>query len=80
VEDAPAWKPARAAYEYAAVTCGTDLGNMLLVAVHLRDIDGAARAGMATAWINRTGTPYPEIFTPPTVTLAALPELDDRLP
>ena len=80
VEDAPAWKPARAAYEYAARTCGTDLGDMLLVAVHPWDIDGAARAGMTTAWINRTGIPYPDVFTPPTFTVAALPDLDDRLP
>ena len=80
VEDAPAWKPARAAYEYAAATCGSDLRDMLLVAVHPWDIDGAARAGMTTAWINRTGTPYPEVFTPPTFTVAALADLADRLP
>ncbi len=80
VQDAPAWKPARAAYEYAAHTCGTELGEMMLVAVHPWDIDGAARAGMSTAWINRTGTPYPDCFTPSTLTVAALPELADRLP
>jgi 2-haloacid dehalogenase len=57
VEDAGAWKPARAAYEYAARTCGTEPGDMLLVAVHPWDIDGAARAGMSTAWINRADTP-----------------------
>jgi 2-haloacid dehalogenase len=79
VQDAPAWKPARAAYQYAGRTCGTQLGEMLLVAVHPWDIDGAARAGMTTAWINRTGTTYPDCFTPPTLTVAALPELADRL-
>ena len=79
VEVAPAWKPARAAYEYAAATCGSDLGDMLLVAVHPWDIDGAARAGMTTARINRTGVPYPDVFTPPTFTVAALPDLADRL-
>ena len=79
VEDAPAWKPARAAYEHAAATCGSDLGDMLLVAVHPWDIDGAARAGMTTARINRTGAPYPDVFTPPTFTVAALPDLADRL-
>src|SRR5919199_2761370 len=79
VQDAPAWKPARAAYEYAAATCGSDLGDMLLVAVHPWDIDGAARAGMMTSWINRTGTPYPDVFTPPTFTVVTLPDLADRL-
>ena len=79
VEDAPAWKPARAAYEYAAAACGSDLVDMLLVAVHPWDIDGAARAGMMTVWINRSGAPYPDVFRPPTFTLATLPDLAGRL-
>ena len=79
VEDAGAWKPARAAYEYAARTCGTDLGDMLLIAVHPWDIDGAARAGMATAWIDRTGAPYPEVFTPPSLTATSLTGLAEQL-
>lgn len=80
VEDAPAWKPARAAYEHAARSCRVEPAEMLLVAVHPWDIDGAARAGLSTAWINRTGTPYPEFFTEPTVTVGALTELPDALP
>ena len=80
VQDAPAWKPARAAYEYAAQTCGAELAQMMLVAVHPWDIDGAARAGMSTAWINRTGGPYPDCFTAPTLTVATLPELAEQLP
>ncbi|SDX99011.1 2-haloacid dehalogenase [Modestobacter sp. DSM 44400] len=79
VEDAGAWKPARAAYEYAARTCGIDLGDMLLVAVHPWDIDGAARAGMATAWINREGSGYPDVFTAPALTATSLAELADVL-
>jgi 2-haloacid dehalogenase len=68
VADAPAWKPARAAYEYAAQVCGTTLESMLLVAVHPWDIDGAKRAGMRAAWIDRKGTPYPQHFMPPDIT------------
>jgi 2-haloacid dehalogenase len=79
VEDAGAWKPARVSYEHAARTCGTGLGDMLMVAVHPWDLDGAARAGMATAWIDRTGAPWPDVFTPPTLTAAGLPELAERL-
>lgn len=79
VEDAGAWKPARASYEYAARTCGTELSDMLLVAVHPWDIDGAARAGMDTAWINRTGTPYPSFFTPPSLTATSLVDLAGQL-
>jgi len=65
VEDAGIWKPARAAYEYAARACSVPVQEMLLVAVHPWDIDGAHRAGLATAWINRTGGPYPDYFTRP---------------
>jgi 2-haloacid dehalogenase len=79
VEDAGAWKPARTAYEYAARTCGTDLGDMLLVAVHPWDTDGAARAGMTTAWINRSGTGYPESFTPPSLRATGLTDLAHQL-
>ncbi len=34
--------------------------DAMLVAVHPWDIDGAARAGLATAWINRNGGVYPD--------------------
>jgi 2-haloacid dehalogenase len=75
VEDAPAWKPAKAAYDYAATACRATPNEMLLVAVHPWDIHGAARAGLATAWINRTGAPYPGYFRTPDHTVASLPEL-----
>jgi 2-haloacid dehalogenase len=75
VEDAPAWKPAKASYDYAATALGTTPEQMLLVAVHPWDIDGASRAGFATAWINRTGGPYPDYFEAPDHIISALPEL-----
>lgn len=75
VEDARAWKPAREAYAYAAEQCGTSLGAMLLVAVHPWDIDGAKRAGMQAAWLDRRATPYPGHFTEPDMTARALDEL-----
>lgn len=75
VQDAPSWKPGKAAYEYAASACGTTPDQMLLVAVHPWDIHGAARAGLATAWINRTGGPYPNYFQAPDHAVSALSEL-----
>ncbi|MDQ2788541.1 MAG: haloacid dehalogenase type II [Pseudonocardiales bacterium] len=75
VEDAGVWKPAREAYAYAARTCGTEPADMMLVAVHPWDIDGAARAGLATAWINRTETPYPGYCRPPAHTVTRLDQL-----
>lgn len=79
VEDAGVWKPAPGAYQYAARECGTELSEMVLVAVHPWDIDGAARAGMSTAWINRSGVSYPGYFTPPQHTISALSDLASRL-
>ncbi|AOT03265.1 haloacid dehalogenase type II [Arthrobacter sp. U41] len=75
VEDAPAWKPGKASYEYAASACGTRPEQMLLVAVHPWDIHGASRAGLATAWINRAGGPYQNYFQAPDHAVSALPEL-----
>lgn len=79
VEDAPAWKPARSSYEYAATRTGTDPGSMLLVAVHPWDIHGAARAGLRTAWLNRTGGSYPAYFEAPDFTVSTLTDLAPAL-
>lgn len=65
VEDAPAWKPAPAAYAYAARSCSVPAGEMLLVAVHPWDIHGARRAGMRAGWIARRPAPYPGYFAAP---------------
>lgn len=79
VEDAPAWKPSSASYDYAAAVCGTDPAQMMLVAVHPWDIHGAAHAGLRTAWINRGGQSYPPHFEAPDVTVTALTELPAAL-
>lgn len=79
VTDAAAWKPARQAYEYAAQQCGTSLEAMLLVAVHPWDIDGAKRAGMRAAWIDRRGTVYPGHFSEPDITGRTLDEVATAL-
>ena len=75
VEDAGAWKPMRAAYDYAAEACGVRPSELLLVAVHPWDIHGAAEAGLATAWLNRGGDTYPSYFTAPDYTVTRLAEL-----
>jgi 2-haloacid dehalogenase len=67
VEGASSWKPASGAYEYAAQQCEVEVKDMMLVASHPWDIDGAHRAGLGTAWINRTGATYPDYFVGPTI-------------
>lgn len=79
VEDAGRWKPAPEAYAYALQECGVDPEDAILVAVHPWDIDGASRAGLATAWVNRTGGPYPEYFSAPDITAASLNDLANQL-
>ncbi|GAA1576753.1 MULTISPECIES: haloacid dehalogenase type II [Kribbella] len=59
------WKPHPAAYRYAAEVCGVPVERMALAAVHPWDIDGAARAGLQTAYIDRRKTPYPKVFRAP---------------
>jgi 2-haloacid dehalogenase len=77
VEDAGSWKPTARAYEYAAQELDVKVEDLLLVAVHPWDIDGAARAGLQTAWVNRSGGPYPATFTSPTYTVEGIEDLAD---
>ena len=79
VEDAGRWKPARVAYEHAATACEVPADELLLVAVHPWDIDGAARAGLQTAWLNRSGTSYPSHLTPPDLAVGDLRDLAPAL-
>ena len=79
VEDAGAWKPDARSYAYALAECDVGPGDAMLVAVHPWDIDGASRAGLATAWIDRTGSRYPSYFRAPDVVAASLVDLADVL-
>lgn len=73
------WKPGKASYDYAATICGTSPGQMLLVAVHPWISTAHPVPASATAWINRSGTPYPNYFQAPDHVLAALPDLAPAL-
>lgn len=79
VDQAGAWKPARAAYEHAVRTCGVAPEQMVLVAVHPWDTDGAARAGLRAAYVDRSGAPYPSHLRAPDVTVTSLPDLAAQL-
>ena len=74
-DEAGTWKPAPAAYRHGLDVFGVDAGEALLVAVHPWDVDGAARAGLRTAWVDRSGAPYPAVCTAPDVVVASLEEL-----
>jgi len=79
VEDVAIWKPAVAAYAYALDKCGVEPMDARLVAVHPWDTDGAARAGLCSAWINRAGAPYPGYFRSPDLEATSLVDLAEQL-
>jgi 2-haloacid dehalogenase len=79
VEDAGVWKPARAAYAHALDVCGVEPDRALLVAVHPWDVDGAQRAGLRGAWLNRKGEAYPDHFRAPDLRATSLEELSQQL-
>jgi 2-haloacid dehalogenase len=79
VEAVGLWKPAAEAYAYALSACDVRAQEAMLVAVHPWDIDGAARAGLATAWLDRSGEHYPDYFRQADVQAETLTELAERL-
>ena len=79
VEDAPLWKPAQAAYAHALEVTGCAAAEAMLVAVHPWDLHGAHRAGLATAWINRSGRRYPDSFDRPDLEAVSLVDLAAQL-
>jgi 2-haloacid dehalogenase len=79
VQDAGRWKPASAAYDLALAETGTEAADAMLVAVHPWDIHGAKRAGLATAWLNRTDAEYPGYFARPDLEAVSLVDLAAQL-
>jgi 2-haloacid dehalogenase len=79
VEQAGIWKPHRDAYAFALDQCTVEPAAAMLVAAHPWDTDGARRAGLTAAWINRTSARYPEHFLAPDLEVGSLVELAQRL-
>ena len=79
VEEAGVWKPAAAAYRWACDQLGVAPEDAMLVAVHPWDTDGAQRAGLRAAWVDRDGGDFPAHFTPPTLRVTSFVELAEVL-
>jgi 2-haloacid dehalogenase len=79
VSETRRWKPAPEPYVMAAERCEVPIADVALIAAHPWDVDGAARAGMRGAWLNRRGLPYPHFFTPPAVTGSSVTALAEGL-
>ncbi|WP_299575126.1 HAD-IA family hydrolase [uncultured Williamsia sp.] len=79
VADAATWKPGPTSYRHGLQAAGVEAGEALMVAVHPWDLDGARRAGLQTAWINRDGVAYPDAFVSPDHTVASFIDLVPEL-
>ena len=55
VEAAGKYKPHPASYGYALKSAGANASSSMMVAAHAWDVTGAKRAGLTTAFIQRTG-------------------------
>jgi 2-haloacid dehalogenase len=53
--------------------------DAMLVAAHPWDIDGAHRAGLGTAWVNRARGRYPAYFKAPDLQAQSLLDLAEQL-
>ncbi len=79
VADAGRWKPAAESYAFAASAVGEPAERLALVAVHPWDVDGAVRAGLTGAWLDRSAEDYPPYLAGPTLSAGSLPELAEAL-
>jgi 2-haloacid dehalogenase len=79
VDEVRAFKPAPAAYQYAARSLGVAIEQVTLVSCNAFDVVGADAAGMGTIWVNRTGATYDTIGAPPGATITGLADLPDAL-
>ena len=69
-------KPARAIFEHTARALGMAMHEVLHVGDDpWLDVDGAARAGMRTCWVNREGTVWPSELPRPDLEVATLDAL-----
>jgi 2-haloacid dehalogenase len=69
------WKPHPAAYRYAAERCNAEPQELVLISVHPWDVDGAARSGLRTGWLARSGERYPPYFREPDIDASGFGEL-----
>jgi len=73
------FKPDPAVYRNAADRLDRSLGDCRLVSSNPWDVAGAASAGMATAWVNRTREPPETVGGEADLTVESLSALADTL-
>jgi 2-haloacid dehalogenase len=79
IDEVKRWKPAREVYLHCAEVVGISPDRMALVAAHGWDIQGAKRAGLTAAYIERNEGPFLSVFDAPDVTGTTLGDVVDQL-
>jgi len=79
VQPAGAYKPDRRCYEHGLSEVGSDAGSSMMVACHPWDLIGAQAAGMQTGFVARPGKAWYPLANVPTLTVADIEELAQRL-
>lgn len=74
-EEAQAYKPSPAVYALAVKAAATNPENILFVSSNYWDISGAASAGLAACWLNRSGRTADRIGQEPRFVIRSLAEL-----
>ncbi len=79
-ESTGAAKPDPSIFHAAVQEAGVAAGEVLHVGDHPEtDIDGARKAGLKTAWINRKGNDWPEDLEPPDAVVTSMTGLRELL-
>lgn len=79
VEMVQRWKPAPEPYRHVLAQHDVGPQQAALVAAHPWDVQGAIHAGLAGAWVNRSGARYPDALAGPTVEGGSLTETVEKL-
>jgi 2-haloacid dehalogenase len=67
IDEVQHWKPNRAVYTYALKVIDVAPERLAMTAVHSWDLQGAAQAGLTTAWVSRREKRFHPLMTPPDV-------------
>jgi 2-haloacid dehalogenase len=79
VSEVGRWKPAPEPYRFVLQQRAVAPAAAAMVAAHPWDLFGAASAGLVTAWVDRDGAGYPEVFGTPDLSAARFDDLVERL-
>jgi len=79
VDEVKVYKPSPKVYRHVAERLGRPRGEVRLISSNPFDDIGAEAAGMAAAWVDRSGGLFDTLGSPPSIVVGTLTELADVL-